>query len=246
MKTLTLMRGKSRSAGNEARPLAPVLLHDPIRALFFRGSLPGAFVYDQAAYTLRMQVEAGAHPLDLLPLAFPASWLVNAKAVSTVFQRLVYPDALGHWESIASLFHDRQQPWATATPDEKRGVAYAIAQLATIPGSSLSSVTKILALLLPAQIPIMADSEAWFTTDLIVTPTAADGELGGAELFAPMMDWYDAEQTALGTHLNELAATHQLVPLLPRQVLDRLVWYASWGVRMDPQRVGPLSNSLSD
>jgi hypothetical protein len=133
------------------------------------------------------------------------------------------------------VLHDRNQSWATATQGERTSVAHAIAQLAAFPGSSLSSITKILALLLPAQIPIMADSEAWLITDLIDAPTASDGERAGTELFAPIMNWYDAEQAALGTQLNELAAAHQLAPLLPRQVLDRLVWYASWGANIDPQ-----------
>jgi hypothetical protein len=234
VKPIVVARGEKSGDSDVAALGASVTLAKPANALFFRGSLPGAFGYDQAAYALRVQIEAGAHPLDLLPLAFPASWLVNSKAPSTLFQRLVFPDMLAHWETIATHLHENANNWATASAVARLAVQQAVAALATVPQSSLASITKVLALLLPSQVPIMADSEVWYATGKIEAPSKADGESAPSECFADMMNWYDARQAELGAQLIELAAAHPLAPLLPRQVLDRLVWYAAWGARIDP------------
>lgn len=211
-------------------------LRDPARALFFRGSLPGAFGYDHAAHVLRMQIEQGAHPLDLLPLALPASWMVNSKASSQVFQRYFMPDAMAAWETVIETLTGATA-WSGLADATHNACTAAVSVLANVPGSSLSSVSKVLALLLSAHAPIMADSEVWFVTGAaeggLTKPLKADGETATSVHFAPMMSWYDQEQTRLAIELAALAAAHPLAQLTARQVLDRLVWYAAWGEAID-------------
>jgi hypothetical protein len=206
---------------------------EPLAALRFRGQLPGAFGFDHAAFVVSEQVRAGTHPLDLLPLVFPTSWMVNSRASSQTFQMWMVPDALEKWETIIDPLHAPGASWATLGADVQNNIANAVAALASVRGGSLSAVTKVLALLLCDAIPIMADAEVAMITGAMAAPTEGDTTTADVSLFANVMHWYSQHVPILAKDLQALAAQHPLAPLTALQTLDRLIWYASWGRGID-------------
>jgi hypothetical protein len=111
--------------------------------------------------------------------------------------------------------------------------------LAALAGNGgLAALSKVLALLCPEIIPLMDDAALWFALGAVPCPSTADKPTAGAEWFVPMVDWFvDAIEGARGP-LDELATSIPDGPMDAAQVLDRLLWFESWGYRHSHRRQG--------
>ena len=225
MLALTLRR---RTADGERE----VAISDAQDALRRRGTLPGAFGYDRAAHLFRTLQAEGSDPVDLLPAAFPTSWMVNARATSRTF--LQWAAMEDTWRSAFEVlrFDRSQEEWRAASDAERARVAADVAKLAAAPGASLVAVTKVLALLVPQLVPLMDDAAIAWALGAVPMPDTADDPKAGPEHFLPMMDWFAAETTRVEADLVALAREHELAVLDAPQVLDRMLWFESWGRRL--------------
>ena len=208
---------------------------DPDEKLRWRGMLPGAMTYDRAAHALRALQAQGAAAIDLLPLALPASWMVNAKATSHAMQRWQSRASLEAWAAILDAIGFGLGPaeWLALPAQEREGATRAVAALATgEDGATLAAVSKVLALLRPQIIPLMDDAALWFAIELVPEPKTADAPAAPASAFAPMLDWFAEQVIASENELIAIAVRHELAVLDAAQVLDRLLWIESWGHRL--------------
>jgi hypothetical protein len=200
--------------------------------LRWRGGLPGASIYDRAAHVLRSLQSSGASAIDLLPLALPACWLVNARASSRAMQRWLAPPASEAWADLLDLlgFELSLEDWLTAEPELRAAAAANVEKLASgYEGSSLVAVTKVLALLRPQLVPLMDDAAIWFSLDLVPEPKTADAPIAAPTAFVPMMDWFAREVARNEDALVAIASRHDMAILDAPQTLDRLLWVVSWG-----------------
>ena len=97
----------------------PVDLVDGAESLQKRGVLPGAFGWDRAAHLFRTLQAEGSDPLQLLPAAFPTSWMVNAKATSRTFvQWTVMEDS---WRRVFEVlrFDTSLDEWSKLEPETR-------------------------------------------------------------------------------------------------------------------------------
>jgi len=209
------------------------VIEDAAEKLRWRGGLPGASIYDQAAQLLRVLQASGAEAMDLLPFAFSSSWYVNARASSRAMQRWLFVEGpRSKWSDLLTTlsFSMSLDDWETA-PKEK--VAEAIAALAVgEEGATLVAITKVLALLRPQLVPLMDDAAIWFALGTIEEPQTADAPKADATQVIPMMDWFAESVLANEKALTKLAAEHSGAVLDAPQVLDRLLWMESWGNRL--------------
>jgi hypothetical protein len=202
--------------------------------LAWRARLPGASGYDRAAHSLRVLSANGADAMQLLPLALPTSWLVNARATSHVFQRWLAPPSRDAW----ALLLERLGPMASledwlSMNAERADVERALKVLATgRDGATLCAVTKVLALLRPQLVPLMDDAAIAFAIGAVAMPETAEDPRAGIEAFAPMLDWFARAVTTAEAELISIAKTHAFAVLDAPQVLDRLLWFDSWGHRL--------------
>jgi hypothetical protein len=203
--------------------------------LRWRGSLPGASCFDRAAHVLRMLQAQGASTVDLVPLAAPASWMVNSKASSVAMQRWTSAAARDAWQTLldAVAFDLSPAGWL-ALPARTRSVAAdAVAGLATgRDGATLAALTKIVALLRPQLVPLMDDAALWFSIECVPEPTSAENPSAPPSAFVPMLDWFAGQVVSQEAELVAIAARHGLAVLDAAQVLDRLIWVESWGHRL--------------
>lgn len=216
-----------------------------------RGRLPGAFGFDLATDTYRQAQRAGIDPADLVRLALPGSWMVNNKVPSPVFQRWLQPALRPVWSRLVQLLAGDATTWLARTPDERAQVDADLRLLAQhdvsarhgtpmagpddpAPGTA-AGLSKVLALLCPDTVPLMDDAALHFalgavprpnTTDIADTPSAGPG------LFVPMLDWFASAVLAETPALTTLAGDYTYAPLGPAQVLDRLLWFETWGYRV--------------
>lgn len=211
---------------------------DPAGDLAWRASLPGAFGYDQAAHVLRAVQAQGTPAVELLPVAFPTSWMVNAKATSRTFRAWLTPGPFAAWNALLTSLGESssQEDWLALGPEPRAVVQAAVTELASVEGASLVAVTKVLALLRPQLVPLMDDAALWFALDAVPEPTTADAPVAAPALFEPMMDWFAEQSLAHEAGLVEVAAAHELAVLDVPQTLDRLLWVASWGHRLRPPK----------
>jgi len=215
----------------------PWTIEDADGKLDFRAGLPGAFGYDQAAHVLRALQADGARAIDLLPLALPTSWMVNAKATSRTFRAWLTPPARVSWQVLLDLlpFDASLESWAES--EDRDQIVERVSRLAAIEGAGLAAVSKVLALLRPQLVPLMDDAAIAFAIGAVAMPDEADRATAGAECFAPMMDWFAAQALAGEAELVQIAARHRACVLDAAQVLDRLLWMDAWGVRYRTPRV---------
>lgn len=210
-------------------------IEDPDAKLLWRGGLPGASTYDRASHALRMLQAQGAAAIDLLPLALPASWMVNAKATSHAMQRWLSPPAMEAWAVILEGIGFGLAPaeWLALPAAERDAIAGAIAALANGEhGATLAAVSKVLALLRPQIVPLMDDAALWFALEHVAEPSTADAPSAPASAFAPMIDWFAQQLIACDSALIAIAVRHDRAVLDAAQTLDRLVWVESWGHRL--------------
>lgn len=194
--------------------------------LAFRASLPGAFGFDQAAHVLRVLQSEGVGSADLLPLAFPTSWMVNARATSRAFRK--WFGAIDVWTELL----DELAPTMSLEQWDGQGEEK-VRLLALMDDAGLAAVTKVLALLRPQLVPLMDDAQLSYALGTVPMPADNNQSTAGAEHFAPMMRWFAAEVTARESELIAIAAAHRHAILDAAQVLDRLLWYQAWGHRHD-------------
>lgn len=219
-------------------------IDDAAGKLRWRATLAGASTYDRAANLLRVLQAGGVEAFDLLPLALPASWMVNARATSRAMQRWLSPAKEDAWRALLDgIGADLSlEDWLALSGAEREGCARAVQALATgHDGESLVAVTKVLALLRPQIVPLMDDAALWFALELVAEPQAADRPSASPAAFVPMLDWF-ARQVITGEKaLIELSAQHDLAILDAAQTLDRLLWMESWGNKLRAQ--APLSST---
>lgn len=194
-----------------------------------RGSLPGAFGYDLAAHGFRAAMHRGVSAMELLPAAMPVSWMVNSRATSPVFRKWL--SAAPVWELLVAVLADGPDAWLEADDQARRDVSDAVSAL-SIDGHGPCAVSKVLALLVPQTVPLMDDAAIAMLTGAVDVP-ADDKKLpaAGAEHFVPCLDAFSREAVRLEKELIELARGYELAPLDGTQVLDRLLWFDSWGQR---------------
>lgn len=204
-------------------------LVEPDEKLAFRGSLPGAFGFDQAAHTLRALQIDGASAIELLPLALPVTWMVNSKATSKAFRAWLVPPARALWDALLAQLNVSLDEWR-ALGDERDAIATMVTQLAHVEGAGLGAVSKVLGLLRPQLVPLMDDAAIAFAIGAVDMPDE-EKATAGPEVFLPMIDWF-ADQVLDGeSALIELAKRHKQAVLDAPQVLDRLLWMDAWGER---------------
>lgn len=209
-------------------------IDEPDEKLVWRGRLPGASTYDRAAHVLRGLQADGVAAIDLLPLALPASWMVNSKASSIAMQAWQAQPALDAWAVLLELIGFSLAPaeWLALDPELRGTVAVMIDVLATRKnGATLAAVSKVLALLRPQIVPLMDDAALAYALDLVPEPTTADAPAAPASAFVPMVDWFAEQSIRAEKELVAIAVRHELAVLDGAQVLDRLLWVESWGHR---------------
>lgn len=213
-------------------------IQDAGEKLRWRGALAGASTYDRAASALRVLQANGAEAFELLPLALPASWMVNAKATSRAMQRWLSPSRADAWRALLDGVSADLSPegWLALPHAEREGCAVAVEELATgIDGESLAAVTKVLALLRPQIVPLMDDAALWFALELVPEPDTADKPEAPPRAFVPMLDWFAEQLVANEEPLTTLAAGHDRAVLDVAQTLDRILWVESWGNKLRAQ-----------
>jgi hypothetical protein len=208
-----------RIRAGAARPWTIV---DADTKLAWRAQLPGASGFDGAAHVLRGLQARGADALDLLPLALPASWMVNSSATARAFRRWMGSEGRGAWEELLRIvdFTLSFEGWLSLDDPARATAERLVAALAPdAEGASLTAVSKVLALLRPQVVPLMDEAAVSFALDLSAAPRA----------FVPMMDWFARAALAAADALVAVAARHDHAVLDAAQVLDRLVWFDSSG-----------------
>lgn len=210
-------------------------VHAPNEKLSWRAQLPGASSYDRAAHALRVLTANGADGLQLLPLALPASWLVNARATSRAFKS--WNGTLAH--QAWALLLERLGPmtsldeWLELPASARGEVGAAIGVLANgKEGATLCAVTKVLALLRPQLVPLMDDAAIAFALGIVDEPETPDDPRAPASAFAPMLDWFAEAVRASEDELVAIATRHTEAVLDAPQTLDRLLWFESSGHRI--------------
>jgi hypothetical protein len=229
-------------AGPEQR--APWHLGMAHAKLQVRGRLPGAFGFDLAAASYREARRAGLGPAALLPMALPGSWMVNNKVPSPVFYRWLQPHNRELWAQLVELLDGDGERWLARDEDERTSVETAVRRLAAqdaaartgaadgpAPGTA-AGLSKVLALLCPDSVPLMDDAAIHFALGTVARPDSADTPSAGPEHFLPMLDWFARAVGSARPALAQLADEYQLAPLSPAQVLDRLLWFETWGYRV--------------
>ncbi len=210
--------------------------------LQIRGRLPGAFGFDLAADTYRAARRA-LPAADLVRLALPGSWMVNNKTISVVFQQWLQPGARDTWARVVDLLGGDSQTWLARTASERSELQQRLTLLADIekaarglpdqpvPGAACG-LSKVLALLCPDTVPLMDDAALWFALDVVPRPDSADTPSATIAEFIPMLDWFARAVQSCAPQLQELAADYTLAPMSPAQILDRLLWFETWGFRV--------------
>ena len=202
-------------------------IEDAASMLSRRAGLPGAYGWDQAANVLRALQAEGMPAIELLPLALPTSWMVNAKATSRTFRAWLTPRWVGAFAQALDAL-DPAQPWPEL---DTAAIQAAVDELGRAPGAGLAAITKVLALLRPSLVPLMDDSALAFALGAVPQPATDEDPRAGTEHFTAMMDWFHREHLRNERALVDLAKDHREAVLETAQVLDRVVWYASYGHR---------------
>jgi len=201
-----------------------------------RGALPGAYGYDLAVHALRRARVAGVPAGALVSAAMPVSWMVNSGTTSRIFQRWLSPPLAPLWAELSARLEGGTLRWPTLPAAEREAVARDAATLAGV--GTLAGMSKVLAALHPETVPLMDDAALWYAKDAVPRPASADAPLAGPELFVPMLDWFAESVEAARDPLTDLARHYSTAPLDAAQVLDRLVWFESWGYRHSHARPG--------
>lgn len=205
-------------------------LTDPAEMLRYRASLPGASGYDAAAHALRA-LPLETDELALLPLVLPNSWMVNATATSRTFRAWRSATCQRAFAAILTLLPRGLSlaDWLVLPAEERAAIDAFVRLLAQVEGASLVAVTKVLSLYRPQLVPLMDDAAIAFALGTVAHPATADDPRAEPRWFVPMLDWFAHEHAREEASLLVLAREHREALLDTAQVLDRLLWVASWG-----------------
>ena len=196
-----------------------------------RGALAGAYNYDLTAHALRQAVNAGVPRERLLAPAMPGSWMVNNRAPSSVLKAWLSDEARPAWQALFHHLEEGPEEWVGAGADARETVTQAVEALSRN-GHQTCAVSKVLALLCPETVPLMDDAALFLMTGGAPMPKTADTPEADASAFVPMLDTFNRAVLEAEPALLELADHYELAPLTASQVLDRLLWFDSWGHRV--------------
>jgi len=210
------------------------LVADPVAKLVLRARLPGAFSFDRTAEALARARRAGVAVGDLLPCALAGSWLVNNVVPSPIFARWLSPPANGYWRTLIPQLDVDFTADHTDAADERilanlKGLA--------VEGHGAGAMSKILALLVPQNVPLMPDAALSFALGTVPLPEAPDAQTADLASFMPMFNWFWRTVAAHREKLEAIAEEEAKQrprpadPFLPAQVLDRIIWFDSIGYK---------------
>ncbi len=206
------------------------VIADPAHLLKQRATLPGAHGYDRSAHALRVAAAKGVPLADRLALALHGSWMVNSRATSPVFRRWVQDPPGPAWILLDSVLRDGPEGWLSCTDDERAATAQTVALLCG-DDVGVAAVSKVLALLYPQTMCLMDDHAiAFLGLDYAFAPGEEEGT-AGPDWFVPTLNVFSAAVVGNRDVLTTLAAAHTEAILDATQVLDRVLWVASYGDR---------------
>lgn len=169
----------------------------------------------------------------MLPAAFGSSWMVNNTVPSPTFQAWLQPPQLERWHALIKTLSCTPEEWLSTTQESKRELQSQLQQIIHS-NDGIVGISKVLALLCPDTVPLMDDAAIWFVDQSVSYPTDARTANAPITAFVAMLDWFAQQVTTHQDALSELAETYPLCPLSPSQVLDRLLWFESWGYHVFP------------
>jgi hypothetical protein len=102
----------------------------------------------------------------------------------------------------------------------------------TLEGHGATAQSKVLALLCPEAMALLDDAAVAKVTGLVPAPSTADAPTVAAAHVAPTLDALLGAVLAQEEILIGLARGYPLATLDAAQVLDRLLWFESWGWRL--------------
>ena len=186
-------------------------LGDVEQKLALRGALPGASIWDDVQRALAsLDVDAR------LSCALPASWMVNNKVTSPALAAWNKGDGQKVWRALVRADDDaRRTELVTALCDVQS------------PRLPLAAVSKVWALLDPARVPLLDDAAIAFLCEAIDDPASDTSSAGPEHLTASLSAFKRAcDDVDLDPRAFDLA--HKA------QVIDRLLWFDSYGHRLFP------------
>ena len=204
---------------------------DPMKKLILRGKLPGAAGYDETIRLFRRLQSDGVPALDLLPAALPNSWMVNSRAPSSTFQYWMTENFKETWASLLALLDKASDGLGALTESEQNRMQTCVSSLC-IRENGIADLSKVLSLLKPDVVPLMDDAAIHFATGLVQRPESANKNSSPSRAFLPMLRWFEEATRQAKEELDALASAYPLGDLGAAQVLDRLLWFDSWGFHL--------------
>jgi hypothetical protein len=204
---------------------------NPLDKLLVRAQLPGAFGFDQGAHTMRLARAKGLPFESLLACAMPASWMVNNRTTSPVFKQWLSAPMMPAWGALCEALTGGYAAWSSRTRDERKMVGDLVRALA-IEGQGVAAISKVLAYLVMETVPLMDDALVFAVLGErsgLSEPVSADSPKASASVFVSMLDWFAQECERQEHALIALARDYSVCVLDVAQVLDRLLWFESWG-----------------
>lgn len=188
-------------------------LGDVEEKLKVRGALPGASIWDDVQRTLSSSaLEVSAQ----LSCALPSSWMVNNLVTSPALSAWNKGDGRKVWEALL-----------TAGDDDRRTELVTALCNVQSPALPLAAVSKVWALLEPARVPLLDDAAIAFLTEAIDDP-ASDASSAGPEHLRASLSAFSAAVEGVDLDPRAFDLAHKA------QVVDRLLWFDSYGHRLFP------------
>lgn len=218
-----------------SRPGSPWRIERAAEKLTLRARLPGAFVYDRVAHSIRVAEAQGMSLEERFVLALPGSWMVNCAASSQVMRRWSEPPLRDAWLALIDAVKGGAEAWLEAV-EERAVVTQCLTALRTRDVADLDeAVSKILALLAPESVPLMPAESVRFALGASAATEPTDA---GTSRFLAMLDWFARATLEVEGALVDLARGYAPCPLDAAQVLDRLLYFDSIGVQHFPEMRG--------
>lgn len=203
----------------------------PLEKLLVRAQLPGAFGFDKGAHTMRQARAKGLSYESLLACAMPGSWMVNNRAPSPVFRQWLTEPLLPVWVALCEALTGGYLAWLERSTSEKKMINDLVRAIA-VNGQGIAAISKVLAYVVMESVPLMDDALVHAVLGAnsgIAEPESADDPKAGAALFVPMMDWFASQCAEHEGALIAIAREYNVCPLDVAQVLDRVLWFETWG-----------------
>jgi hypothetical protein len=170
--------------------------------------------------------------------------MVNNKVPSPVFHRWLQPGAPACGPASSTSSTATATAGSRAASGERDELRERLAVLAAIDASARNipqgqpatgtacGLSKVLALLCPDTVPLMDDAALWFALGAVAAPRHRrhpDRDHRPVRADARLVR---ARRAVRRPALAELAAGYALAPMSPAQILDRLLWFETWGYRV--------------